>query len=239
MTTLPKMSAQKVHRILVLDDEPDVTELLEFQLEKEGYRVAALNDPLAFIAKVREFEPDLMVLDIMMPELSGLQLCRIIRADHRMKHTPIIFLSARAEPEDRIKGLETGAEDYLPKPFNNRELLLRISNLLKRAELLTKPTGQSRIEIAGVAIDEDLHHLELDGENVVLTATEFRLLKLLMERKGRVQSRDHLLVNVWHYDTDIETRTVDTHVRRLREKLGHYAHMIETVRGVGYRAVDI
>ena len=228
-----------MHRILVVDDESDVTELLEYKLEQEGYRVATLNDPLACIAKVREFEPDLMLLDIMMPELSGIQLCRIVRADPSMKDIPVIFLSARGEVEDRIKGLEAGAEDYVSKPFNTNELLLRISKMLKRSGAPSEPAGQSRIEIAGVVIDEDLHQLTVDGENVVLTATEFRLLKLLMERKGRVQSRDHLLVNVWHYDTDIETRTVDTHVRRVREKLGQHAHIIETVRGVGYRAVDI
>lgn len=233
------MSSQKVYRILIVDDESDVTELLEYKLEQEGYRVATLNDPLACIAKVREFEPELVLLDIMMPELSGIQLCRIIRADPITKEIPIIFLSARGEVEDRIKGLEAGAEDYISKPFNTNELLLRTSKILRRSGSRSEPAGQSRIEIAGVVIDEDLHQLTVDGKNVILTATEFRLLKLLMERKGRVQSRDHLLVNVWHYDTDIETRTVDTHVRRLREKLGQHAHMIETVRGVGYRAVDI
>ncbi|MGB0333928.1 MAG: response regulator [Opitutales bacterium] len=233
------MSANKVHRILVLDDEPDVTELLEYKLEQEGYRVQVLNDPLEFVAKVREFEPDLMVLDIMMPELNGLQLCRIARSDPSMKRIPIIFLSARGDTEDRIKGLETGADDYLSKPFNANELILRINNILSRSDSAAASSEITRIEIAGVVIDEDLHQLTVDGKLVVLTATEFRLLKLLMERKGRVQSREHLLVNVWHYDTDIETRTVDTHVRRVREKLGPYAHLIETVRGVGYRAIDI
>ena len=228
-----------MHRVLVVDDESDVTELLQYRLEQEGYRVATLNDPLGFVVKVREFEPDLMLLDIMMPELNGIQLCRIVRADPSMKDIPVIFLSARGEVEDRIKGLEAGAEDYVSKPFNTNELMLRISKMLKRSGAPSEPAGQSRIEIGGVVIDEDLHQLKVDGRNVVLTATEFRLLKLLMERKGRVQSRDHLLVNVWHYDTDIETRTVDTHVRRVREKLGQHAHMIETVRGVGYRAVDI
>ena len=228
-----------MHRVLVVDDESDVTELLQYRLEQEGYRVATLNNPLGFVAKVLEFEPDLMLLDIMMPELSGIQLCRIVRADPSMKDIPVIFLSARGEVEDRIKGLEAGAEDYVSKPFNNNELMLRISKMLKRSGAPLEHAGQSRVGIAGVVIDEDLHQLTVDGKNVPLTATEFRLLKLLMERKGRVQTRDHLLVNVWHYDTDIETRTVDTHVRRVREKLGQYAHMIETVRGVGYRAVDV
>ena len=233
------MSAIKAKRILVVDDEPDVTELLEYKLEQEGYAVEVLNDPMSFVAKVREFQPDLMILDIMMPELNGLQLCRIARSDPAMKNTPIIFLTAKGEGEDRVKGLETGADDYIPKPFNTRELLLRIGKVLRRGEVVPDSSGEPRIEIAGVVIDEDVHRLTVDGTSVPLTATEFRLLKLLMERKGRVQSREHLLVNVWHYDTDIETRTVDTHVRRVREKLGAYAHLIETVRGVGYRAVDI
>lgn len=233
------MSAIKAKRILVVDDEPDVTELLEYKLEQEGYAVDVLNDSMSFVAKVREFQPDLMLLDIMMPELNGLQLCRIARSDPAMKNTPIIFLTAKGEAEDRVKGLETGADDYIAKPFNTKELLLRVGKMLRRGEVVSESSGASRIEIAGVAIDEEVHQLTVDGTPVPLTATEFRLLKLLMERKGRVQSREHLLVNVWHYDTDMETRTVDTHVRRLREKLGAYAHLIETVRGVGYRAVDI
>lgn len=233
------MTAMKPKRILVLDDEPDVTELLQYKLEQENYTVAVLNDPLEFISKVREFEPDLMILDIMMPELNGLQLCRIARSDPAMKAIPIIFLTAKGEVEDRVKGLETGADDYISKPFNTKELQIRIGNILGRGQRESVPATTARVEIAGVVIDEDLHQLTVDGVEVPLTATEFRLLKLLMERKGRVQSRDHLLVNVWHYDTDIETRTVDTHVRRVREKLGPYAHLIETVRGVGYRAVEI
>ncbi|MGJ8640535.1 MAG: response regulator [Opitutaceae bacterium] len=233
------MSAHKVERILVLDDEPDVTELLQYKLEQAGYRVDVLNDPLSFVARVRAFEPDLMILDIMMPELNGLQLCRIARADPSMKDIPIILLTAKGEAEDRVTGLETGADDYISKPFNTKELLLRIGNVLNRNVRVEEPDGHKPIQIAGVLIDEDIHQLRVDDQEVILTATEFRLLKLLMERKGRVQSREHLLVNVWHYDTDIETRTVDTHVRRVREKLGPYAHLIETIRGVGYRAVDI
>ena len=233
------MTANPTKRILVLDDEPDVTELLEYKLEQENYKVEVLNDPLEFVSKVRVFEPDLMILDIMMPELNGLQLCRIARSDPAMKDIPIIFLTAKGEAEDRVKGLETGADDYVSKPFNTKELLLRVSNILGRGQRERAPATSMRIEIAGVVIDEEIHQLTVDGAEVTLTATEFRLLKLLMERKGRVQSREHLLVNVWHYDTDIETRTVDTHVRRVREMLGPYAHLIETVRGVGYRAVGI
>jgi two-component system phosphate regulon response regulator PhoB len=233
------MHILKAQRILVVDDEPDVTELLKYKFEQEGYRCQVLNNPLLFASTARDFEPEIMIFDIMMPELSGLQLCRIARADPLLKHVPIIFLTARGEAEDRIQGLEIGAEDYLPKPFNMKELSIRVGKLLARSATVSETTKSTRIEISGVVIDAELHQLSIDGVEVILTATEFRLLQLLMERKGRVQSRDHLLVAVWNYDTDIETRTVDTHVRRVREKLGPYAHLIETVRGVGYRAVDI
>ncbi|MDA8736294.1 response regulator transcription factor [Opitutales bacterium] len=233
------MHTLKAQRILVVDDEPDVTELLKYKFEQEGYRCQVLNDPLLFASVARDFEPEIMIFDIMMPELSGLQLCRMARADPLLKHVPIIFLTARGEAEDRIQGLEIGAEDYLPKPFNMRELSIRVGKLLARSATVSETTKSTRIEISGVVIDAELHQLSIDGVEVILTATEFRLLQLLMERKGRVQSREHLLVAVWNYDTDIETRTVDTHVRRVREKLGPYAHLIETVRGVGYRAVDI
>lgn len=233
------MHILKAQRILVVDDEPDVTELLKYKFEQEGYRCQVLNNPLLFASTARDFEPEIMIFDIMMPELSGLQLCRMARADPLLKHVPIIFLTARGEAEDRIQGLEIGAEDYLPKPFNMKELSIRVGKLLARSATVSETTKSTRIEISGVVIDAELHQLSIDGVEVILTATEFRLLQLLMERKGRVQSRDHLLVAVWNYDTDIETRTVDTHVRRVREKLGPYAHLIETVRGVGYRAVDI
>jgi two-component system phosphate regulon response regulator PhoB len=233
------MHTLKAQRILVVDDEPDVTELLKYKFEQEGYRCQVLNDPLLFASTARDFEPDIMIFDIMMPELSGLQLCQMARADPLLKHVPIIFLTARAETDDRIQGLELGADDYLPKPFNIKELSIRVGKLLARSATVTQTSKSARIEISGVVIDAELHQLSIDGVEVILTATEFRLLQLLMERKGRVQSREHLLVAVWNYDTDIETRTVDTHVRRVREKLGPYAHLIETVRGVGYRAVDI
>ena len=233
------MHTLKAQRILVVDDEPDVTELLKYKFEQEGYRCQVLNDPLLFASTARDFEPEIMIFDIMMPELSGLQLCRMARADPLLKHVPIIFLTARGEADDRIQGLELGADDYLPKPFNMKELSIRVGKLLARSATVTQTTKSMRIEISGVVIDAELHQLSIDGVEVILTATEFRLLQLLMERKGRVQSREHLLVAVWNYDTDIETRTVDTHVRRVREKLGPYAHLIQTVRGVGYRAVDI
>ena len=223
-------------QILVIDDEPDVTDLLKYSLELKGYSVHALNNPIEFVSKVRDLSPDLIILDVMMPELDGMQLCQIIRSDPIIKSTPIIFLSARSEVEDRVKGLEHGADDYLTKPFSTEELLLRVEGLLRRTKLIKAETSDSRIQIAGVIIDDALYELTVDGNHIPVTATEFRLLKLLMERKGRVQSREHLLASVWNYDSNIETRTVDTHIRRLREKLGPYHHLIETVRGVGYRA---
>ena len=233
-------STTKSYKLLIVDDEPDVTELLKYKLEQEGYRCKLLNDPVRFVGFVRDYQPDLIVLDIMMPELNGMQLCHIAKADPVMKHIPIIFLTARNETDDRIKGLKAGADDYISKPFDMQELLLRVDKVLMRNQQssVDKPTLK-RIQISGVVLDEEMHQVTVDGKEVVLTATEFRLLKLLMERKGRVQSRENLLTNVWNYESEIETRTVDTHVRRLRDKLGPYAKMINTIRGVGYRAVDI
>ena len=233
------MKNNNVNRILIVDDEPDVTELLKYKLEQDGHLCQVVNNPLSFISVAREFNPNLILLDIMMPELNGLQLCKIVRSDPKMNTIPIIFLTARGEVEDRIKGLESGGDDYISKPFNTKELMLRVANILNRNQSGGSVNNKNRIQIAGVVLDDSLHELTVDGEVVILTATEFRLLKLLMLRKNRVQTRENLLVNVWNYDTDIETRTVDTHVRRVREKLGPYANMIETIRGVGYKAVDI
>lgn len=232
------VAAPSKRRILVVDDEPDVTELLQYKLRQNDYEVEVINDPLMIMGTAREFQPDMILLDIMMPELNGLQICRMLRADPVMKDTAIIFLTARGEADDRIKGLETGADDYLSKPFDSRELTLRIASIFRRIERPQGKSGQSRLSIGQVTIDIEKHQLAVAGEPIELTATEFKLLRLLMERKGRVQSRENLLVNVWNYEADIETRTVDTHIRRLREKLGSEANLIETVRGVGYRAVE-
>ena len=233
------MKNNNVNRILIVDDEPDVTELLKYKLEQDGHLCQVVNNPLSFISVARELNPNLILLDIMMPELNGLQLCKMVRSDPKMNTIPIIFLTARGEVEDRIKGLESGGDDYISKPFNTKELMLRVANILNRNQSGVTVNNKNRIQIAGVVLDDSMHELTVDGEAVILTATEFRLLKLLMLRKNRVQTRENLLVNVWNYDTDIETRTVDTHVRRVREKLGPYANMIETIRGVGYKAVDI
>lgn len=224
-------------RILVVDDEPDVTELIAYKLRREGLVVEIINDPLLILGKAREFNPDLFILDIMMPELDGLKICRMIRADPLLARVPIVFLTAKGQAEDRIKGLESGADDYIPKPFDARELLLRVSNILKRSTHETvEPTR--RLQVGDVVLDEEQFIVTVNGKPIDLTATEFKLLKILMERKGRVQTRENLLANVWNYETDTETRTIDTHIRRLREKLGKASAMVETVRGVGYRVVD-
>jgi two-component system phosphate regulon response regulator PhoB len=232
-----KYSDQK--RVLVLDDDIDVTELIVYKLAQSGYEAKAINDPLQFTGQVREFKPHLIILDVMMPEMSGWQLCRIARTDPAMKNIPIVLLTALGGPDDRVNGLEIGADDYISKPFNNKELLLRVRNLISRSGSESSQAQSVTIRIGSVELDESLHQVTVEGKEILLTATEFRLLLLLMQRKGRVQSREHLLANVWNYDSDIETRTVDTHVRRVREKLKSASAMIETVRGVGYRAVDI
>lgn len=231
------MNLEKRKRILIVDDEPDVTELLSFRLKKEHFETEVINDPLLILGKAREFNPDLFLLDIMMPELDGLKICRMIRADKHLSRVPIIFLSARTQVEDRIIGLESGADDYVSKPFDFKELLLRIRLILKRVGELQEQSGK-QYRVGNVLLDEDVHSVSIGTTEIELTATEFKLLRLLMERKGRVQTRENLLVNVWNYDTDTETRTIDTHIRRLREKLGEQSAIIETVRGVGYRIND-
>jgi len=221
-------------RILVVDDEPDVTELVSLRLRKEGYDVEVINNPLLIMGKAAEFKPDLFILDIMMPDLDGVKICRMIRADKNLAEAPIIFLTARGAADDRVKGLESGADDYMSKPFDAKELILRVGLLLKRVSP-GKQAEELTLTVGSISLDPSRHTVTVHGKTADLTATEFKLLNILMERKGRVQSRDMLLVNVWNYETDTETRTIDTHIRRLREKLGDQAGMLETIRGVGYR----
>jgi len=224
-------------KILVVDDEPDVTDLVAYHLKAKGFHVETLNDATASIAKARGYGPDLIILDIMMPDLSGIQVCRILRADPKLARVPIIFLTAKAEPHDRIEGLESGADDYLSKPFSPKELVLRVESILRRVAAPQEPAA-TKLRVGDIQLDADTHRVTVKGEALDLTATEFKLLRLMMERQGRVQTREHLLLNVWNYSTEIETRTVDTHVRRLREKLGAEAGWVETIRGVGYRIAE-
>ena len=221
-------------KILVVDDESDVTELLDYKLRQAGYAVRTLNDSLRTLGLARDFRPDLIVLDVMMPELTGLQVLRMLRADSLLRDLPIILLTARIETEDRVRGLEIGADDYVPKPFDTRELLLRIQSLLKRTPQAAA-SNPAKLAAGSIILDIERHEVQVASQTIDLTATEFNLLRLLLERKGRVQTRDRLLADVWNYSADLETRTVDTHIRRLREKLGPAADEIETIRGVGYK----
>lgn len=224
-------------KILVVDDEPDVTDLVAYHLKAKGFHVETLNDATASISKARSYVPDLIILDIMMPHLSGIQVCRILRADPKLARVPIVFLTAKAEAHDRIEGLESGADDYLSKPFSPKELVLRVESILRRIAAPKEPVS-AKLRVGDIQLDSETHRVTVKGEPLDLTATEFKLLRLMMERQGRVQTREHLLLNVWNYSTEIETRTVDTHVRRLREKLGPEAGWIETIRGVGYRIAE-
>ena len=222
-------------RVLVVDDEPDVTELLEYKLQQAGFLVRAINDPLRVLGLARDLRPEVIVLDVMMPELNGLQLLKMIRADALLKDTPVLFLTAKGETDDRLKGLQGGADDYVAKPFDAREVVLRIQALAKRAKSAAA-APDTRLAAGAIVVDLERHEVTAEGKPVELTATEFKLLRTLVERKGRVQTRERLLEDVWNYAPDIETRTVDTHMRRLRDKLGRAGDVIETVRGVGYRA---
>ncbi len=234
MTTKETIAA----KILVVDDEPDVTALLAYHLKAAGHSVQALNDPKRALGLAKEFRPDLVILDVMMPDLSGLEICRALRADPNFKDVPVVFLTARTEENDRISGLEGGADDYVCKPFSTKELMLRVQSILRRRKTHADGTPGKLLEAGRILLDPVRHEVQLGGRPLNLTATEFKLLKILMERRGRGQTREKLLVDVWNYEAEIETRTVDTHMRRLREKLGDEAVWVETIRGVGYRMSD-
>src|SRR3982751_882064 len=231
------MSETKSKRILVVDDEPDMTELVGYCLRAKGFEVEMVNDANISLTRARSFMPDLVILDVMMPDLNGMQVCRLLRADPQFKKLPVIFLTCKSEEADRIQGLETGADDYVCKPFSNKELVLRVQTILRRVGE-GRSHEQNTLQSGQIVLDIERHEVTVQGLWLDLTATEFKLLRLLMERRGRVQTREHLLINVWNYETEIETRTVDTHVRRLREKLGAEADWIETIRGVGYRLAE-
>ena len=224
-------------RILVVDDEPDVLELVVYHLEKEAYRVDVADTGDKALKMARENLPSLLVLDLMLPGINGLEICRLLKRDPKTRDIPILMLTARAAEENRIKGLELGAHDYVTKPFSPRELVLRIKNLLR----LTKksPDGVELIEAGPFRLDTVRHQATADGRSLSITATEFKLLCLLASRPGEVQPRETLLRDVWGYEPTLDTRTVDTTMQRLRAKLAQAAHHLETVRGVGYRLIDL
>jgi two-component system phosphate regulon response regulator PhoB len=223
------------HRILIVEDERDLADTLAYNLEQEGYQAVVANDGQTALDILADPPaPDLVLLDLMLPDLPGEDVCRQIRSDPATRSAAVIMLTAKGDEIDRVVGFELGADDYVVKPFSVRELLLRIKAVLRRnqpppAEDLDELTfGRLRISVSA-------HRVWVDVEEVFLTALEFRLLTNLLERKGRVQSRDVLLADVWGIEADVTTRTVDTHIKRLREKLGQAAGYIETIRGVGYR----
>jgi two-component system, OmpR family, phosphate regulon response regulator PhoB len=219
-------------KILVIEDEKDVVDLLVLNLRKAGFKVLTAGDGASGLQKARSEKPDLVILDLMLPKMPGLEVCKLLKSDTAMRHVPILMLTARAEEIDRIIGLEFGADDYVTKPFSPREVILRIKAILRRG---TAEENDERFSVGPIAIDPARHEVLVNGKPVDLTSLEFRLLRTLMQRRGRVQERDRLLNEVWGYESVIDTRTVDTHVRRLREKLGKAGDLVETVRGFGYR----
>lgn len=223
-------------KILVVDDEPEAVELVEFNLQQAGFAVITAADGAEALQKARMNPPDLIVLDLMLPEIDGLEVCKMLRRDSATARIPIIMLTAKAAEIDRILGLELGADDYMTKPFSPRELVLRIRKLLQRGQPAN--VKAEKIQFGDLHIDLPRHQVRWRGKMLTLTATEFKLLTVLAERRGRVQSREQLLRDVWDYNSLVDTRTVDTHMRRLREKLGGAAKYLDTVRGVGYRFVE-
>jgi DNA-binding response OmpR family regulator len=221
-------------RICVVEDEPDLAEVLRFNLEKAGYQVDLQSRGDEALAAIRKQPPSLVVLDLMLPGLDGLEVTRQLKRDAATARVPIVMLTAKGEEVDRIVGLELGADDYIPKPFSPREVVLRIRAVLRRREERAEGAGAA-LQAGGIRLDPEAHRVEIRGKEVVLTATEFKLLERLLERRGRVQTRARLLTDVWGYAEDVDSRTVDTHVRRLRRKLGPEADRLETVVGVGYR----
>jgi two-component system, OmpR family, phosphate regulon response regulator PhoB len=221
-------------RVLVVDDEPDITGLVAYHLAKTGYRVTTAASGVEALQAARDHRPDLVILDLMLPGLSGYDVLAELRRRAETREVGVILLTARREEADRIRGLSLGADDYLAKPFSPRELVLRVGAVLRRLAAPAVASG-SVLAAGPLQVDTAAHRVTVDGRDVELTATEFNLLRLLMEREGRVQSRTHLLETVWRAQPDIQTRTVDMHVQRLRAKLGAAGACVETVRGVGYR----
>ncbi|MFA5114759.1 MAG: response regulator transcription factor [Candidatus Omnitrophota bacterium] len=220
-------------KILIVEDDRHISKLLQYNLEKNGYKCFISDngeDALGILAKQKT---DLVVLDIMLPKMDGFETCRLIKQSDKLKNTPIIMLTAKGEEVDRVVGLELGADDYMVKPFSARELILRIKAILRRGK--PEEAAKDTIKRGGLVIDVPKHKVTVGNNEIELTPIEFKLLVILIERAGRVQSRERLLSDVWDINADIYTRTVDTHIKRLREKLGRLGRAIETIRGLGYR----
>ena len=218
--------------VLLVEDEPDLNETISFNLDSEGYEVASVFNGKDALKAIEKKKPDLILLDLMLPDMSGLEICRELRSSKKTKKIPIMMVTAKGEEVDRIVGFELGADDYIVKPFSIREFMLRVSAMLKRTD---NKSDADLITFDSLEIDLAAHRVKLDDKEIALTAKEFALLQYLTERMGRVQTRDALLDDVWGYNSEVTTRTVDTHVKRLRSKLKDVGRNIETVRGVGYR----
>ena len=223
-------------KIAIIEDEAELAALLEYNLTRQGLVTRILPGSKGAIEELEKWRPDLIILDVMLPDGDGFELCRELRKNSLIGRTPVVFLTARSDEVDRVLGLEIGGDDYVTKPFSPRELVLRIKKILQRGQLPTDK--QDAMRFGDLAMDLPRHLVTWKGKAFDLTATEFKLLTVLAQRAGRVQTRDALLRDVWEYDAAIDTRTVDTHMRRLREKLGPAAKHLDTVRGVGYRFVE-
>lgn len=223
-----------MQKILIVEDERDISDLVAFNLQRNGYEAVQTYDGIDAVEAARRERPDLIVLDLMLPGKDGFGVLKDLRRDPRTRVIPVIMLTARAQTEDRILGLEAGADDYLTKPFSPKELILRVQAILKRADA---PPGAVEYASGPFRFDKNSLKFYLDGEEVDLTSTEFKLLLFLAERSGKPQDRNDLLRSVWGYSDEVHSRTLDTHMKRLRQKLGEHAGLIETVRGIGYRMV--
>ena len=225
------------HKIYIVEDEPDIRETLEYNFSNEGFEVFTAPDGEEALSNIKKVLPDVLILDLMLPGVSGLDVCKSIRADDDIRDMSIIMLTAKGEEIDRVIGFELGADDYVTKPFSVRELILRVKVLLKKQrESLVE---NKLVTFGPIRIDLDAHELKINDKEIVLTALEFKLLQHLVKRKGRVQTREQLLGDVWGYSAEVTTRTVDTHIKRLREKLGNTSEYIQTIRGVGYRFSNV
>jgi two-component system phosphate regulon response regulator PhoB len=222
-------------RILIIEDEPDIRKTIDYNLSKESFEVFQAASIAEGEQAIQQHKPDLVILDLMLPDGSGLTLCRDIKSDPATKNTLVILLTAKADELDRVIGFELGADDYVTKPFSVRELILRVKAILKRRASEELQPADPSYTFGALTLNLEAHQVFINDLEVGFTALEFRLLKHLIDRKGRVQSRDQLLEEVWGYSAEVTTRTVDTHIKRLREKLGSAGEYIQTIRGVGYR----
>ena len=222
-------------KILVIEDEPDIRRNLEYNLGREGFIASSVGSLVKANEKLKSKKFDLILLDLMLPDGSGLDLCKKIKSNSETEATPIIILTAKDDEVDKVVGFELGADDYVTKPFSVRELILRVKAILKRSDTKTKEVVEVERQFGDLKIDVDSHEVHVDSQLIELTALEFRLLKELVDKRGRVQSRDQLLSEVWGYNAEVTTRTVDTHIKRLREKLGSMGKYVQTIRGVGYK----